>query len=65
MPDIEWILDIVRFSDQVNVPVFLKDNLKQVIYDNQAFELCTKVVHGEGEFDGLELTLRQEFPKVL
>jgi protein gp37 len=62
MPKIEWVKDIVQAADMCGIPVFLKDNLGQVIYDNQAFNLCTKVDHGESEFDGLELTLRQDFP---
>ena len=28
------------------------------------YQLCTKVDRGESEFDGLELTLRQEMPNV-
>jgi protein gp37 len=62
-PEIEWVGEIVSACDQAKIPVFLKNNLKQIIYDTQAFDLCTKVVHGESEFDGLELTLRQEMPK--
>jgi len=51
-PKIEWVKEIVEAADKVGVPVFLKDNLKQLIYGQKE------------EFYGPHgvMTLRQEMP---
>jgi protein gp37 len=53
MPKIEWIQDIVQAADQVDVPVFLKDNLYSVLKDEYPFILPSDPAH-----------LRQQWPEV-
>ena len=55
MPELGWIEDIVVASDKASVPVFLKDNLRNII----ATELyqCGWAVGERGD-------LRQEFPRL-
>ena len=63
-PKIEWVDEIVAAAGSAGIPVFLKDSLKQLVENNDAFDLCKEVVHGESEFDGLEMKLRQEMPVI-
>ncbi len=53
-PKIEWIREIVEAADSAGVPVFLKDNLKPLIFKDPLF--AEGFVNWAGE-------LRQEFPK--
>lgn len=64
MPKAEWVLEIVEACDKANIPVWLKNNLKPLLLDYaDDNRLVTHYNHGESEFDGLELFLRQELPK--
>ena len=58
MPKVEWIREIVHAADQAGVPVFLKDNLRPLLWaplTGQA-ALDTGLLNWAGE-------LRQEFPE--
>jgi protein gp37 len=54
-PKIEWIREIVEAADKAGVPVFLKNNLNDLIPIND----CPLLRYGPAG----ELKLRQEFPK--
>jgi len=57
MPKVEWIKDIVTACDKAEIPVFLKNNLKQSLPFDVAFR--------EKDKDGISMSfLRQEMPKV-
>jgi len=63
-PKIEWVREIVEACDKAGIPVFLKNNLKPLLLGHaEDRSLVTHYNHGESEFDGLELFLRQELPK--
>ena len=58
MPKVEWIREIVHAADQAGIPVFLKDNLRPLLWaplTGQA-ALDTGLLNWAGE-------LRQEFPE--
>lgn len=57
-PKLEWIKEIIDASDSMNIPVFLKDNLKPLLPEISPFyNVCD-------EEPMATLRLRQEFPKV-
>ena len=59
MPKIEWLKEIVEAADRAGAPVFLKDNLRPLIFQDS--------ITGQTALDWGLLTwggdLRQEFPK--
>lgn len=52
-PRVEWIQEIVQAADRADIPVFLKDNLGDLVYDAPSPDGL--VIDGD---------LRQEYPKV-
>lgn len=57
-PKIEWIKEIVDVADKAKIPVFLKDNLRELICD-EPYKLVEWAWGDETGHD-----LRQEFPSV-
>ena len=57
-PRIEWVQEIVEAADKSGIPVFLKDNLNDIVPPNTDQEPFLR--YGPAG----ELRLRQEFPKV-
>ncbi len=57
MPKIEWILEIFEACDRAGIPVFLKDNLVDLL-------AMDKMIDGylNPQFFNVDTKLRQEFP---
>ncbi len=60
LPKIEWIKEIVEAADKVRIPVFLKDNLRDVITQKMADDASQESLYFHKE--GVYTNLRQEFP---
>jgi len=54
LPKIEWVQEIVDAADKADIPVFLKDNLKPLVFDDPFFAGVCRLGAGE---------LRQEMPE--
>jgi len=57
---IEWVEEIVRACDKAGIPVFLKENLKPLLRNEQGWTLALYV--NAREPDGSKEYLRQELP---
>ncbi len=63
MPKIEWVQEIVEACDKAGIPVFLKDSLRPLFWNEKERVLCPDWARMEGEYDGLGgFILRQEMP---
>lgn len=61
-----WVQEIVNTCYRAQIPYWLKNNLKRLLLDYADDKsLVASYNHGESEFDGLELFLRQELPEGL
>jgi len=62
-PPIEWVREIVEAADKAGVKVFLKDNLKPLLWHETERVLIPDWARMAGEYDGLGgFLLRQEMP---
>ena len=62
-PEISWVREIVEAADKAGIPVFLKDNLKPLLWHETERVLVPDWARMTGEYDGLGgFLLRQEMP---
>lgn len=62
-PRIEWVHEIVEAADRAGIKVFLKDNLKPLLWHETERVLIPDWARMPGEYDGLGgFLLRQELP---
>jgi len=64
MPKIEWITEIVEAADKAGVPVFLKDNLKSLLWSNPPDEIFwdEHIIENDLDEQNTFYELRQEYP---
>lgn len=58
-PKVEWLREIVEAADKANVPVFLKNNLYDLLPTEPPFFLPDRMPDGSSAY-----TMRQELPRV-
>lgn len=58
-PKVEWLREIVEAADKANVPVFLKNNLYDLLPTDPPFFLPDRMPDGSSAY-----TMRQELPRV-
>ena len=63
-PNIEWVREIVEAADKAGVKVFLKDNLKPLVWGSKLFENAQLLQHISPNIIERPLRLRQELPVV-
>jgi len=65
LPKVEWVQEIVEAADKARVRVFLKDNLRPLLWHETERGLIPDWARMTGEYDGLGgFLLRQEMPRL-
>ncbi len=63
MPDIAWVKEIVQAADAAHIPVWLKENLKPLLWNEKERTLIPDWARMGGEYDGAGgFLFRQERP---